>query len=78
MSTIRKGARMIEAADFVTRNPGVTKMAVAKDIGPNQSLRFGYSIVGRAIAAGMIQARRSGNGSYQLFPADWDMNEVCF
>jgi hypothetical protein len=72
----RQGPKMIDAAEIVTRNPGVAKLAVARLVGPNGSTRYGYEIVDRAIKAGMIQARIAGN-RYQLFPADWDMSEIA-
>jgi hypothetical protein len=75
--TKRIGPKMVDAAEVVNRYPGCTKKEVAKIVGPNQSLRYGYQIVDRAIGAGLIHARACGN-HYQLFPGDWDMSTVCF
>lgn len=72
----RIGHQMTAAANYVTDNPGCTKMAVAAAVGPNGSLRFGYEVVDRAIHAGLIQAHQTPRGAYQLFPADWDVSEI--
>jgi hypothetical protein len=80
MNGIRVGSKMSEAAEWVTRNPGITKWEAAMYATRNEragSVRSGYAAVDRAIKAGIIKAHRCANGSYQLFPAGWDMDEVC-
>lgn len=60
------GPKMAAAAAFVSTHPGCTKLKVARQVGPYGSLRYGYEIVDRAIAAGLIEAYRSGR-RYELY-----------
>lgn len=74
MTTSRRiGAKMAAAAQYVERHPGCPKLAVAQAVGPNGSTQYGYRIVDRAIAAGLIQALRTGS-RYELYPATWKLN----
>lgn len=65
-TTIRKGARMAAAIEYVKANPRCTKMAAAAAAAPNGSLRSGYAIVDRAIRAGFIGAVEYSN-HYALY-----------
>jgi hypothetical protein len=55
--TRRIGPGMLAAAAYVASSPGCCKLPVAKAVGPNGSLRFGYAIVDRAMRAGLIEHR---------------------
>ena len=56
MNTKRIGPRMLEAAAYVSRNPGCAILPVAEFVGPHRSRNYGYRTVHRAIAAGLIVA----------------------
>jgi len=68
----RIGPRMQAAQTYVATNPGCTKLAVAESVGPYGSRRYGYRIVDRAIAAGLIHAERHPDGRYSLRVTDED------
>jgi hypothetical protein len=51
----RIGPKMRQAQLYVKHHPGCTKHEVAKDVGPRGSIKWGYDIVNRAIAAGLIK-----------------------
>lgn len=72
--TPRIGQKMRAAAWYVNDHPGCTKLAAAEAI---DSRRGGYAAVDRAIRAGLVNARWTGR-RYQLFPADWNLNEIAF
>ncbi len=61
----RIGPKMIQARDYVMRNPGCAILPVAEHVGPNGSRGCGYAIVHRAIKADLIQAVRV-KGRYHL------------
>lgn len=67
----RKGARMLAAVAYVTAHPGCSKYAAATaangETARNPS--YGYAPIDRAIAAGMIEARREGR-RYGLYLTD--------
>jgi hypothetical protein len=65
-NTRRIGPKMQAAHDYVATHPACNKLAVAKHIGPNHSLRYGYNAVDRAINAGLITAVRTVR-SYRLY-----------
>lgn len=56
MTNKRIGPKMIEAYEYIKTHPYCTKLEVAKAIGPNGSVRYGYEIVNRTISAGIINA----------------------
>jgi len=63
----RIGPKMQEAIDFVAENPGCAILPVAKGIGPNGSVQYGYRAVHRAIKAGLIKAAPGERkGTYSL------------
>jgi hypothetical protein len=70
---MRIGPVMQEVINFVDKNPGCTKLAAALHSGPGphrpRNLRHAYAPVDRAIARGLINARRKPNGHYMLFRA---------
>lgn len=57
--------KMHLAADYVRQHPGCAILPVAREVGPSGSLKYGYRIVHRAIAAGLITATRTKH-SYRL------------
>jgi hypothetical protein len=61
----RIGPKMLAALQIVADNPGCAKIVPARAIGPNGSLRFGYSTVDRCIGKGLISATITARG-YQL------------
>lgn len=64
---MRIGHKMLQAAAFVTENPGCTKRDVVRDIAPDKLVMcHGYNIVDRAIRAGLIVAERLPSGRYSL------------
>ena len=65
-NTNRIGPRMEAAIQFVALNPGCRKIDVAKVVGPNGSLRYGYRTVDRCIARGLVRAERRPDGRYIL------------
>ena len=65
-NTNRIGPRMEAAIHYVTLNPGCRKIDVAKVVGPNGSLRYGYRTVDRCIARGLVRAERRPDGRYAL------------
>lgn len=67
----RPGPKMLAAIDHVRRNPGGPKISTALYCAPygetdQPGLRFGYRVVDRAIAAGLLNAERLPGGSYSL------------
>jgi len=62
------GPRMQLVADYVSRHPGCAKLPAARYVGPHGSVQYGYRTVDRAIASGLIRARRLPSGRYQLLP----------
>jgi hypothetical protein len=66
----RIGFRMALAAQYVTDNPGCTKLEVSLAVGPHGSNAYGSRIVERAINAGLIVATADPNhaGWYCLYP----------
>lgn len=50
----RIGPKMDHVRALVARGP-LTLIDVARQVGPNGSLRYGYAIVDRAIAAGLVR-----------------------
>lgn len=63
----RYGPKMKEAAAYVRCHPGCSMIEVARQVGPNGSLRYGYAIVHRAVLAGLIRAELLANGTYRLY-----------
>jgi hypothetical protein len=61
MKMKRIGPKMSEALELIAAAPGSTKMAIARTVGPHGSLRYGYEIVDRCIAAGLVTAQYSNN-----------------
>ena len=57
---------MKDAVQYVRLNPGCPKIDVARVVGPNGSLRYGYRTVDRCIARGLIRAERRPDGRYAL------------
>jgi len=63
--------RQADVLYYVERFPGCTKCEVARFVGPNGSLRYGYRTVDRAIANGLIRAEAGERrGTYALYPAE--------
>lgn len=62
---MRIGKQMQRAVAVVRTNPGCAILPVARRIGPNGSVRYGYAAVHRAINAGLIVATQR-NGIYSL------------
>jgi hypothetical protein len=62
----RIGPKMIQARNYVARNPGCAILPVADHVGPNGSRGLGYAIVWRAIKAGLITAKRGVGNRYAL------------
>jgi hypothetical protein len=52
----RTGNGMRAALRFIAAHPRTPKLAVAEAVGPNGSRRYGYQIVDRCIAAGLVHA----------------------
>lgn len=63
------GPKMQQVIEYVRANPGCPKIDAAREVGPNGSLYYGYRTVNRAIARGLIQAKRRPDGRYELTPA---------
>jgi len=70
VSAHRIGHKMAIAACYVARDPGCTKRDAAEAAMAGNSLRSGYAIVDRAIAAGLIVAYNQGS-YYALYTPDW-------
>ena len=69
--TKRIGPGMAAALAVVRRAPGCNKAFVAGWVGPHGSSRYGYLIVDRAIAAGLISAvRLAGKRDYALYASN--------
>ena len=51
----RVGWKMKMAANIASDHPGLVMMDLARAVGPNSSLQYGYAIVHRAIAAGLLR-----------------------
>lgn len=66
----RIGPRMAEALEVATDHPGITMQDLAEAVGPHGSRRYGYRIVHRAIAAGLLQIveRPEKRGCYRVYP----------
>lgn len=70
------GSKMALARDLVARGSYPSKHALARQVGPHGSARYGYEIVQRALAAGLIQIDPhhpdravSGDGAVVLGPS---------
>ena len=50
----RIGPRMREALAYIDAHAGCSAVEVARRVGPNGSTRYGYRIVHRCIAAGLV------------------------
>jgi hypothetical protein len=63
--TARIGPKMRQAADYVSRHPGCSKLDVARDLTndprANPHGHGQYDTIDKAIAAGLIVAERIGN-----------------
>lgn len=55
--TRRIGPKMAWARDYVAAHPGCTKHEVSRAVGPHGSNAYGWRIVQRAMAAGLIEHR---------------------
>jgi hypothetical protein len=80
--TRRIGPKTQQATDYVRRNPGATMHEVSKHVGPHGSNFYGWLIVKRALAAGLIEHRPEAarrDGQWALFIAEHrhDMNEAA-
>ena len=79
MGETRIGRNMAVAIDYVNQNPGVYKHDVAEQIDGSDPRRGAFASVRRAIDAGLIQERISLHGGLpQLFPADWDLDDLVW
>jgi hypothetical protein len=66
----RIGPQMTRVVEYVKAHPACCKKRPAVLVAPYGSeaaCHFGYRVVNRCIAAGLITATRLNNGTYQLF-----------
>lgn len=77
MKAKRIGPRMESCAAYVARNPGCHPVDVARAVGPNGSTQYGYRIVGRALAAGLIKSEPDPRHKCRtlLYPSSADGGE---
>ena len=66
----RIGPKMAAAVLYVHAHPGCPILPVAEDVGANGSRRYGYAVVHRAMAAGLIEATSGKGNAYALWVAD--------
>jgi hypothetical protein len=59
---------MLRAAWYVKNHPGCAILPVSEYLGFTLNRGFGYDPVHRAIAAGLIVAKRGTGNAYALFP----------
>ena len=57
----RIGPKMKLAANIAADHPGLVMMDLARAVGPHGSLQYGYAIVHRAIASGLLRTEPMEN-----------------
>lgn len=73
---MRIGPKMLAAAAYVKKYGPSCIYPIARAVGPNGSTKFGYEIVWRAVAAGLLDSKRGKGNSYIVSLVESDSNEV--
>lgn len=74
--TKRIGPKMEMAAHYVATHPGCSKAEVSYAVGPHNSNAYGYWIVQRAMAAGLVEHRDGPDPRrYYLYAVDTTTQE---
>lgn len=69
MGRRRIGPKMEAARRFVEAHPGRYAIETAQAVAPEYKPTFGYKVIQRALAAGIIRAESEGF-RYRLYPVD--------
>lgn len=72
----RIGPKMRQAAHYVRFHPGCTAYAVAKNVGPHGSTSYGYNIVVRTLAAGLIANSAPPGANSELHITNAGLREI--